>query len=502
MGPPGPVSMFASRRFVVSVALALGASGGAAGSVRSVVAQYLPPTDRAARSVNATIPESVQAAYDAARDLQEALRVTAPRSAGCIALRAAVLDYASGVVDAQDGIDRPSASIRAAGAARANAASKRIATSQSSCVDGAEGTVAVSTSIQPASGEAFFGTVAGPVPAGTDTVEIQLDRTTVARPRPQGGSLRVSVSAVPGRHDLRVVFRDKQGTDLGHVESANVWLLPAAARVATPFHSRDAALEQRLASEAKSFSGYAGLWVQNLRTGRAAGYNAGARFPAASTVKLGLLAGSIAALGPNPQASRYFEDLREMAGWSSNLATNRLVQRLGSGCDSGAEALSTEGLRRLGAKVSTFTGCYIVGTELQPAMPAGSAVSSPPLETARVTSAQDLSRMLYSLQAAAAGVGPARQETRLTQQQARLALGLLLASQQVGDNRSNFLGGLPAGTLVAQKNGWLRRARHGVALVFGPSGPSIVAMVTYRDSGVSPAEAAAFGARIARLAGG
>jgi beta-lactamase class A len=182
-----------------------------------------------------------------------------------------------------------------------------------------------------------------------------------------------------------------------------------------------------------------------------------------------------------------------MATWSSNLATNRLLERLGDGA-------AREGLAALGMRSSTFPGGYIVGTELQPALPAGGAPDPPPPVSDRVTTARDLARGLYALHVAAAGSAAARRETGLTSRSARLALGLLLASEQAGDNRSLVAGALPPGTPVAQKNGWLRAARHGAALIYDAAAPRIVVVLTYRASGASRARAAALAQRAARLA--
>lgn len=78
-------------------------------------------------------------------------------------------------------------------------------------------------------------------------------------------------------------------------------------------------------------------------------------------------------------------------------------------------------------------------------------------------------------------------------------MGWLAASQQRGDNGSLYAGAFPAGTVVAQKNGWLRAARHGAALIYAPSGTRIVVVMTYDERGVSLAQARAFAARVAAV---
>src|SRR5436190_322354 len=56
--------------------------------------------------------------------------------------------------------------------------------------------------------------------------------------------------------------------------------VPFAARVARPEGSTDAALAGRLAAIGRSYPGWAGFWIHDLRTGRTAGWNSDARFPA------------------------------------------------------------------------------------------------------------------------------------------------------------------------------------------------------------------------------
>jgi beta-lactamase class A len=259
-------------------------------------------------------------------------------------------------------------------------------------------------------------------------------------------------------------------------------LLPGSALAAAPA-AADAPLAASLARALAGGPRYRAAWTHDLASGAAAGVNADAAFPAASTVKLGLLAGALRRLGGAPERSPYAYDLRAMAGWSSNLATNRLLRRLGG------PATAADGLRRLGARASTFPGEYIVGTQL-----------APPRVSSRVTTARDLGRMLFAIHAAAAGAPGARARAGLTAHQARLALGWLLASQQRGDNASLLAGGAPPGTPIAQKNGWVRAARHGAGILYGPRGPVVAVVLTYDEGGVSAAAGRGLGARVAAAA--
>ena len=111
-----------------------------------------------------------------------------------------------------------------------------------------------------------------------------------------------------------------------------------------------------------------------------------------------------------------------------------------------------------------------------------------------------MGRMLFSLHTAALGEVAATARAGLSEQQARLGLGMLLSSEQRGDNVSLLAGGLPGGTPIAQKNGWLRASRHAAGIVYAADGPRLVVMLTYRQSGIGLAEARALGARLTRIA--
>jgi beta-lactamase class A len=247
----------------------------------------------------------------------------------------------------------------------------------------------------------------------------------------------------------------------------------------------DAGLERRLAALGRGYGGWAAFWVHDLVTGRAAGWNSDARFPAASTVKVALLAAALRAIEVSPERSPHWYDLRQLSGWSSNLAANRLLAWLGT------ERVAAA-LRGLGMWSSTYPGPYRAGTAR------ADTPKPPPLRTWRYTTARDLGRALYALQAAASGNRYQQRLTGLSRGRARLALELLLASWTAGDNAGlvkPFVGTTP----VAQKNGWISDARLTAAIVYAKSGPKIVVVLAYRPN-LPYREAQSLGKRVLAFA--
>jgi beta-lactamase class A len=240
--------------------------------------------------------------------------------------------------------------------------------------------------------------------------------------------------------------------------------LPPLIRAAPP-RSTEPALDARVERLGRSFPGYASIWVHDLVGGTTAGWNTDARFPAASTVKLGVLIAALRRLR-HPERSPLDYDLRAMTGWSSNLATNLLVRRFGA---SSAQAA----LRRAGATRSTFPQGYRVGTAR------ADVQDQPPLVSGRVTTARDLGRILYVLHGCALGNVPALRATGLDRARCGYALRLLLNSEPRGNNIGLVRPFVSSRTLVAQKNGWLHDARHTAAIVYGSGAPKIVVVLTY-----------------------
>jgi hypothetical protein len=259
----------------------------------------------------------------------------------------------------------------------------------------------------------------------------------------------------------------------------------------------DRSLSVALARLGSSFDGWSGLFVENLATGTYAGWNEGASFPAASTVKLAVIAEGIRRFGFGP-ASRIDGDLRAIGQWSSNEAANRVFNLIG-----GVEP-TEQALHRLGMFSSTYPGPYVEPEDEPPPKPkprkparstAGvTSPTPPPRSHSRVTTARDLARAIFRLQAAAAGQRWAIRATALSAPEARAALGYLTLASPAAS-----LLVFPAGTRHAEKDGWLDDTRATAAIAYLRRGARIVVVLVYRP-GVTEAEAVALGTSVSRLA--
>ena len=267
--------------------------------------------------------------------------------------------------------------------------------------------------------------------------------------------------------------------DPGFRSTAPLAPLPTSSAAVGPSRS-DPTLARRLAAAAATANGAVGIWVHDLATGRYAGYEPETRFAAASTVKLGALVAGLRA-SPQVERSRWWYDVRQIGFWSSNLAANRLLSKLGYGA-------VADGLRRLGMTSSTYPGPYRATTAYRPPGP-----------HTRVTTAHDLGRALHRLHAGAHGDTRVLGLLGLSRRQAVAALRVLASAQPVADN-AGLLRPWLAGAIVAEKNGWLSDTRTTAAIVHRGGRATIVVVELYRP-GVTYVEAKRLGRRVLLAAG-
>ncbi len=353
----------------------------------------------------------------------------------------------------------------------------------------------------PLAYEATPGIVAGVAPPGATHVALEAPGVRVRFRLPtRRRAFRVGPAGLPG-HDLTLTVRFlRGGRTVALRRVPHLFGLPARAAAFRPPTLLDPRAKRGLHGSTSQAGAVSAVWARNLATGRAASWNAGARMPAASTLKLAVLMTVLAGRDEDPVASRSWSTYRALIRASSNQAANRLLVALGGSTSRGGAAVNAFA-RALGLRSTDMYGGY----ELEPppndgARPAAARRDVPPVRVERQasfprgkqTTAHDLGLLLTALHAASLGRGRGAR-LGLAPREARVTLWLLLHTWYPG------LLAPSAEEPVAHKAGWLARVQHDAALLYTRRGPVVVVVMTHRESGVAYAASRAYGARVLRL---
>jgi hypothetical protein len=264
-----------------------------------------------------------------------------------------------------------------------------------------------------------------------------------------------------------------------------VFGLPRAAKPRAPPRSHD---DPRLTGSvrglARAFPGTCAIFVQDLRTGAGATWNARAHFPAASTLKVAIaIQVLIAHRGRPPGGGRVDRLLRSMLIPSEDKPANELLVWL-AGSTSGGSARVNATMRALGLHDTDMYGGY----EVQ---------ANEPRFVGKRTTASDFAHLLAYLHLAADGKGRLAQRFRgsFVPADARFLLYLLAHA------RPNWLGRYVSGEHVAfaHKPGWITKARHDGGLAYWRGGTFVVVVLTWNPGGVG-VSSELLAARVARAA--
>jgi beta-lactamase family protein len=354
--------------------------------------------------------------------------------------------------------------------------------------------------VSPAPREVSYGRIEGRVARGTERILIRVDgrlaaTKEVTRPR------FVVVVPLPRRDvTLRVTAVDR----LGHRASTRVGPVFGLPRETAPYAGpipplqgyEDVALARSLRSLTRGFPGVCGVFVQDLRTGAGAAWNARARFPAASTLKLAIAVELMRGLRGIPApGSRLSALLWRMLVYSDDRSANELLEAIG-GSTSGGSARVNAMMRALGLADSDMYGGYIVEDSLARS-PIPLEIFSRPSFVGKATTAWDLARLERALHLAAGSRGALiwRFRGAFTPVDARFLLYLLAHAR----TRGGLMSAQGGGVTVLHKAGWTSKVRHDSGLVYSPRGVFVVTVLTWNARGVGSASDLLAG-RVARAA--
>ena len=328
--------------------------------------------------------------------------------------------------------------------------------------------------VAPAPREVSFGLVAGRLPAGTERVIVRAGRYVAAVEPVRGSTFAVKVRLVAGPTTVRVTAIDGRNRRSSSVVKS-VFALPTDSdpRGRTPRAAP--VLARVLRRLVREHGGTCGIYVQDLRTGEGAAWNAKARFPAGSTLKLAIAVSVLRSVHGKPSPSSNLGALLgKMLVSSDNEAANALEVWLG-GSTSAGSARVDETMRAVGLTDSLMFGGY--ETSRRPAAtPIPIRVESQAsFGVGKYTTAADLSRLLRSVYLAAAGRGPLLR-LGVTGSEARYLLWLLA---QVND-RGKLGRFFDPAIVVMHKAGWLTGARHDNGVVAYEGGAFVATVMTWK----------------------
>jgi beta-lactamase class A len=359
----------------------------------------------------------------------------------------------------------------------------------------AQGPVQPPAIVAPAPREVSFGRIAGSVSPSAVRVLVKVNGVVLGSTAPVGGRFQLAVDLPPKDVRVRIVAVDA----LGHQAARPVGPVYGLPRAGRPTRTRRSAEDRPLARRVRAlirrYPGIAAFYVQDLPSRVGAAWNARARFPAASTVKVAIAIEVLRVLRRRPaRGSSLNRLLWSMIVHSDNAAANALLVWLGGSTSAGSAEVN-ETLRRLGIRDSLLYGGYVLGTAAARPIPLN-VVQQPAFGVGKYTTAYDLARMHTLLHMAAGSKGALhRLSGRFSSADARFLMWLLAHVVDRG-KLDRFL---PARVSVLHKAGWVTRARHDAGIVYARYGSFVVAVMTWRSAGVGSSSDVLAG-RVARAA--
>jgi beta-lactamase class A len=329
--------------------------------------------------------------------------------------------------------------------------------------------------VAPAPREVSFGLVAGTAPLGTRRIIVHVGRYVAAEEPVRSRSFSVRVRLTGGPTSIRVTAVDGRNRRSSRVVE-QVYGLPPDSGPRGRAPRLDPVLGRTIRSLAARHRGTSGIYVQDLRTGLGAAWNAGARFPAGSTLKLAIAVTVLRELERKPepitQVSRL---LGKMLVSSDNDAANALEVWIGGSTSAGSDKVNAT-MWALGLNDSLMYGGY--ETSRRPAAAAAPipvrVESQPAFGVGKYTTAADLARLARSVYLAAAGRGPLLR-LGVSPSEARYLLWVLAQVTDRG-KLDRFFG---TNLVLMHKAGWLTDARHDNGIVAYEGGVFVASVMTW-----------------------
>jgi beta-lactamase class A len=347
---------------------------------------------------------------------------------------------------------------------------------------------------RPAPRQASYGLVTGVAPAGARRIVVRAAGRTLADRRLGGRRFSLRLALPRGESRIRVVVVARDGRRSG-ASVGPVLGLPPAARPRAVAERGDPALTGQARRLAAAYGGSVGVYVQSLTSGAGGAWNARARFPAASTLKLAIAVAVLARHPGVPAAGSSIDELlHRMLVHSDNASANALEGWLG-GSTSGGSGIVNALLEAVGIRETEMYGGYEIERTTSGRIPAR-VEDQPSWGLGKYTTARDLALLLRGVWLASGGKGPLARQG-LDAAEARYLLFVLGRVEDHG-KLDRGVAGRP-GVTVLHKAGWIDSARHDAGLVFWRGGVYVAAVMTWRSRGAG-VDADRLAGRVARAA--
>src|SRR5436190_4490405 len=323
--------------------------------------------------------------------------------------------------------------------------------------------------------EVSFGAVWGRVGPHTTRVVVRIGGGTRGRAPVHGGHFALSVP-IPRRDvTVRVIALGPGGHRSTRV--GPVFGLPHAASPHLSHAHKDPRIQRRLRRMTRRFPGIAASYVEDLPGGAGGAWNAGARFPAASTLKLAIAVTLLRRLRAPPAHGSYLDaSMTRVLEYSDNASANALLAAAG-----GAWSVDAT-MQLLGLRDTLMYGGYEIGTVADPARIPIRTSEQPPI-IGKYKTAHDLARLFALVHLAAGGRGAItkRLHGAVSVAEARYLLYELAHVRDPG-KLDRFLPGRRIAVL--HKAGWISQTRNDAGLVYWPGGVFVAAVMTWNQAGV------------------
>lgn len=328
----------------------------------------------------------------------------------------------------------------------------------------------------------------------TTALGVWIDGRFVRSIRVPGGPRRLEVTLPPGFHSVRLRARGAGGTRWSRTHA--LWVLPASAVRAKGIGGRtDGRLQRDLVRLTGRLPAIGGVYVQHLVTGCGAAVNAGAQFPAASTLKAAILLDvQRRSKGrPSPTMNRLLD---EMVIESSDRAANQVLAIQGGGSGEVGARRVTDTMRAMGLRKSLIRRPYIIEPQERragPPIPVGTR-AQPALLTNFISTPYELARIMVAIQRGIRGNGPL---PKIGVRSPAIRVGVMPRLLSVRD-RTKLVAGAPPGVLVAHKSGYNTNVKHDAGIMYFKSGPVVAVAMSWSPDEVTDAVGDRFVADVAR----